>query len=206
MKMLSWLGVTCQKCSPSMIRPQHPKIGIYFFATMFVCCAVFVITFYLAAYKVCEFVVAYDEQRKSAPQSVTVNIEPKQDRVETILWGNNPGNVKGVNWDGQIGTDKRGFAIFKHHVYGLRAMAITLLEYQRKHDIHTIDGLVKRYSRTDHNEYTSFLCSRLKVSKNDRISVASHLPELIKAMITFEYGQQPYPEEDFVLLSVYKNK
>lgn len=118
------------------------------------------------------------------------------------LWGNNPGNVKGSNWEGQTGNDKRGFATFKNHAYGLRAMAITLLEYQYKHGISTVESLVRRYSRSGRAEYTRFLCRRLKLRRTEHFKISERLPELMKAMITMEHGHQPYPDEAFVLLSV----
>lgn len=118
------------------------------------------------------------------------------------LWGNNPGNVKGSNWEGQTGKDRRGFATFKHPAYGLRAMAITLLDYQHKHGISTVESLVRRYSRSGRAEYTRFLCRKLKLRRTEHFKISERLPELMKAMITMEHGHQPYPDEAFVLLSV----
>lgn len=105
----------------------------------------------------------------------------------------NPGNVKkpsNGHWKGTIAYDRRNFAVFEHHVYGIRAMAITLLAYEHKHGIKTVDKLIDRYSKTDRAKYKTYVAKRLGVKVNQKISITKRLPELVDAIITFELSEK----------------
>lgn len=61
---------------------------------------------------------------------------------------NNPGNIeKGQPWQGlsPTQTDPR-FAQFIDPRYGIRAIAVILINYQDKHGIHTIRGAISRWA------------------------------------------------------------
>ena len=58
---------------------------------------------------------------------------------------NNPGNIKGKNWYGQIGVDDYGHAIFSSEVYGIRALTKTLVRYEER-GINTIEKIVSTYA------------------------------------------------------------
>lgn len=113
---------------------------------------------------------------------------------------NNPGNIKGKNWYGQIGTDKQGHAIFSSEVYGIRALAKTLINYEAK-GIDTIEKIVSKYAEGNNKNYIRFLSSYLNVKPNEKLNVGHKLHELVSAIITFECGSNPYPIEYFILLS-----
>lgn len=113
---------------------------------------------------------------------------------------NNPGNIKGKNWYGQIGTDKQGHAIFSSEVYGIRALAKTLVKYESK-GINTVEKIVATYSEGKNKNYIRFLCNYLKVKPNEKLDIRHKLHELVPAIITFECGSNPYPIEYFILLS-----
>lgn len=113
---------------------------------------------------------------------------------------NNPGNIKGKNWYGQIGTDKQGHAIFSSEVYGIRALAKTLINYEAK-GIDTIEKIVSKYAEGNNKNYIRFLSSYLNIKPNEKLNVGHKLHELIPAIITFECGSNPYPIEYFILLS-----
>lgn len=113
---------------------------------------------------------------------------------------NNPGNIKGKNWYGQIGTDKQGHAIFSSEVYGIRALAKTLINYEAK-GIDTIEKIVSKYAEGNNKNYIRFLSSYLNVKPNEKLNIRHKLHELVPAIITFECGSNPYPIEYFILLS-----
>ena len=56
---------------------------------------------------------------------------------------NNPGNIEyGESWRGMAADQKDPrFVTFTEPVYGIRALAKLLLNYQRKHGIRTVDGI-----------------------------------------------------------------
>lgn len=128
---------------------------------------------------------------KQRDQLIEYKNNPKQQKPAiNIGSGNgNPGNVKKPDvghWKGTLGYDSRNFAIFEHHVFGIRAIAITLLAYEHKHGIKTVEKLIERYSKTDRKAYTNYVCKRLGVKPNQKISFTKHLPELVDAICTFE--------------------
>ena len=55
-------------------------------------------------------------------------------------------NVKGKNWQGQVGNDKFGHAVFKSWEYGVRAAAFTLRTYAVKHKLTTLESIVGRFA------------------------------------------------------------
>ena len=95
----------------------------------------------------------------------------------------------GKKWDGQIGVDKFNHVIFSHPSYSVRAGAIVLKNYERKHGIDTIEGLVTRFCESNHAEYISFLCKQLGVKPTQKISLTKCMGKILPAMIKFETGE-----------------
>ena len=113
-------------------------------------------------------------------------------------------NVKTPNgrpdyWNGQCGIDRHGHAVFKSPEWSLRAGAIVLRNYARRHNIHTIRGIVERFSTCNHDEYAAFLAKRLGVGENERIDVVKMMPVLLPAMVKFETGRAVLPEHVAIL-------
>ena len=102
-------------------------------------------------------------------------------------------------WQGQVGRDKHGHAIFKSPEWSLRAGAIVLRNYARRHNIHSVRGIVERFSTCNHDEYAAFLAKRLGVGENDRIDIVKRMPELLPAMVRFESGRSVAPEHIAIL-------
>ena len=101
-------------------------------------------------------------------------------------------NVKAPNdhyWQGQQGRDSHGHAIFKSPEWSLRAGAIVLKNYSKRHGLNTIEGIVKRFSTCNHEEYISFLCRRLGLKPDEPFNVVRRMPELLPAMVRFETGR-----------------
>lgn len=102
-------------------------------------------------------------------------------------------------WQGQIGRDKHGHAIFRSPEWSLRAGAIVLRNYARRHNIHSVRGIVERFSTCNHDEYAAFLAKRLGVGENERIDIVKRMPELLPAMVRFETGASVRPEHVAIL-------
>ena len=96
----------------------------------------------------------------------------------------------GDRWKGQIGEDPFGHAIFESPAWSIRAGAITLRTYERKHGIKTVTDLVHRFAEGNRPAYIKHLCRELGVKPNQKISLTKRLPELLKAMVYFETGQE----------------
>lgn len=113
---------------------------------------------------------------------------------------NNPLNVKrpanGGNWKGQVGTDKFGHAVFASREYGLRAGALVLRTYAREHKVSTVEALVTRFARGNHEGYIRHLCRKLKVRPDEKIDLVKRMPELLRAMVRQESGED-LPEHFF---------
>ena len=117
-------------------------------------------------------------------------------------------NVKSLSngqvWDGQIGTDRFGHAIFEHPAYSIRACAIILRTYEIKHGIKTVKGMVKRYATGNQEAYTKFLCKKLGVNPEQKISLTERLPDLLPAIIHFETGLKVGSEYTGIIEAVMK--
>ena len=142
--------------------------------------------------------------------TVIVNVGKEADSQEkSVLWRNNPGNVKRLSsdtWEGQIGVDKQGHVIFSHKNYGIRAMALTLINFQRKHKLKTLETMIDRYCESNKQEYVTFLSKKLGINPKEEFDVKKVLPEMVMAMTTFETGNKNLvSEEDVILLSLYNN-
>lgn len=96
----------------------------------------------------------------------------------------------GAKWEGQIGVDKFGHVIFEHAAYSVRAGAIILKNYEKKHKINTIEGLINRFCTSNRDEYVKHLCKALGIKKDTKLSLTANLHKLIPAMIQFEMGEK----------------
>lgn len=96
----------------------------------------------------------------------------------------------GQKWEGEIGVDKFGHVIFSDAGYSVRAGAIILKNYERKHKINTVEDLVNRFCQSNRKEYTGHLCRELGVKPDTKISLTKNLHKIIPAMIYFETGEK----------------
>jgi hypothetical protein len=110
---------------------------------------------------------------------------------------NNPGNIEyGDQWQG-MAADQRDprFITFVAPVYGLRALARLLLNYQRRYGIRTVEAMIRRYAPPGENDtkaYGAAVAKACGVAPTDCIDVAARLPDIIPAIVKHENGQQPY--------------
>lgn len=120
---------------------------------------------------------------------------------------NNPGNIRwGDEWKGLVPqaqrTDK-SFCQFIKPEYGIRAMIIILRNYQRKHRLSTISGIINRWAPTNENDTQSYINSVAKatgVDPDQRIDTSDSrfMMKLLQAIIQHENGDQPYSFDVFV--------
>lgn len=122
-----------------------------------------------------------------------------RDKKYGIL-NNNPLNIKaldnGEKWQGQIGVDSFGHAIFDSVKNGVRAARMVLKNYKKRHGIDTVSGIVKRFAEHNHTDYIIYLCVKLDVDPDQHLDFSKVLNDLLVAMARFETGKN-LPKELF---------
>ena len=114
----------------------------------------------------------------------------------------NPGNIELIStttWKGQCKKQTDGrFIQFKKPVWGIRAMAKTLLNYQRLHDRDTLRKIIDRWAPPVENDTSSYVdgvahsMGGIDPDGELNLQFPQTLCSLISAMIQHENGQQPY--------------
>lgn len=120
---------------------------------------------------------------------------------------NNPGNIRwGDEWQGLVPkaqrTDK-SFCQFTTPEYGIRAMIIILRNYQRKHGLNTVTGIIKRWAPPNENNTQAYIDSVAKstgvpADKPVDTTDSRFMMNLLRAIIQHENGSQPYEFATFV--------
>lgn len=119
---------------------------------------------------------------------------------------NNPGNLvkTSIKWKGKIphdqNTDSRYEAFTAPH-WGIRAMTMDIRNDIEKDGTNTIRKLINEYAPRFENPTANYIAHVAKSVGIDPDTVIKkeHYPALIKALIFFENGEQPYGE--FQILS-----
>ena len=112
----------------------------------------------------------------------------------------NPGNIRRSRdrWRGlaPLQLDPE-FCVFEAPVWGIRAMAVILRNYQRRHGLRTVAQIIGRWAPPTENHTSAYvsavakavgLSPRAVVDLKDR----AKLHALIAAIIHHENGMQPY--------------
>ena len=112
----------------------------------------------------------------------------------------NPGNLRHSTdkWLGEVPGDDKAFKTFSDPVYGIRALAKLLLNYERKYGLRTISGIISRWAPSNENDTAAYIDAVARacgVEPFQVIDVAAYLPALVPAIIAHENGQQPYTDE-----------
>lgn len=153
--------------------------------------------------------ILYIPSVESEPAEVTYSpINPHAKAVTLAVKNKNPLNIKklenGDTWEGQIGIDDQGHAIFSSWEHGMRAGAFTLRAYAQNHKVDTIDKLVSRFSEAKGKPfevYVLFLCDHLSIDRNEKIDLIHRMPDVLRAMSRYESGID-LPNELFVSYEV----
>lgn len=113
---------------------------------------------------------------------------------------NNPGNIrKGTSqWQGMSAQQNdAAFVQFDSPVYGIRALAKLLKNYQARYNLNTVEEIISRYAPPNENitgSYVSAVANAIGVGARQPINVTQYLPALVAAITKHENGLQPYPE------------
>lgn len=114
---------------------------------------------------------------------------------------NNPLNIEARpenNWIGKVSNNRGRFEVFTTPIYGIRAAAKLIVNYQDKYGIDTIAKLITRWAPPSDNnptqEYINYVSRKTNIPPNQPITMANHLDQIIPAMIYMENGSQPYTQ------------
>lgn len=122
-------------------------------------------------------------------------------------YNNNPGNLrppKGVTYEGQIGVDDRGFAIFENKDYGQRAL-INDVNHKLENGIDTPSKFVDRFSpagtensEDSRNNYKIHLAEQLGLKSTNDPFPKDSADKIANAVSAFESGTllQPISKEN----------
>jgi hypothetical protein len=115
---------------------------------------------------------------------------------------NNPGNIRrnGDPWQGL--AERQGdveFFTFQTPIYGIRALARTLIAYQDKHGLRTIRQILGRWAppvENNTNAYVRAVATQTGFDADQPLDMHrfDQLKPLIEAIIQHENGQQPYSD------------
>ncbi|ENM5727492.1 structural protein P5 [Vibrio mimicus] len=113
----------------------------------------------------------------------------------------NPLNIeynKANDWEGQTGVEPEGrFARFSAAKYGIRAGAKLISNYMTIHNKQSVIAILERFAPSNENHtanYANFVANKLGVGVSERLTT-KHIPAMVKAMIQFENGLNPYTDD-----------
>lgn len=122
----------------------------------------------------------------------------------------NPGNLRiGQPWIGLATPEamtpdqlkETSFCVFISPIYGFRALALTLLTYQRKYKLRTIFSLISRFAPANENDtraYVAHVSAALNVLQNQPVNLEDFgtLAELCRAIAIHEAGAWLFDTQD----------
>ncbi|ELF3953060.1 structural protein [Salmonella enterica] len=120
---------------------------------------------------------------------------------------NNPGNIRwGDDWQGLVAKPRRtdkAFCQFTTPEYGIRAMIIILRNYQRRHGLNTVTGIINRWAPSSENNTQAYINSVAQATgvapdKPVDTTDSRFMVKLLQAIIRHENGVQPYDFGVFV--------
>ena len=113
------------------------------------------------------------------------------ERTPRGIRNNNPGNLRrnGDPWQGL--AERQGdveFFTFKSAIYGIRALARTLIAYQDKHGLRTIRQIISRWAPPNENNTNAYIRAVAADTGQDADQILDmhrfdHLLPLTKAMV-----------------------
>jgi len=114
----------------------------------------------------------------------------------------NPGNLRRSpdKWQGLAKEqDDAEFFQFQSAVWGIRALARTLITYQDRHGLKDIDGIIRRWAPPTENDTESYIrsvCKKTKIGRHALIDVHRYedLKPLVTAVIAHENRNYAYPD------------
>lgn len=136
------------------------------------------------------------------------------------IQNNNPGNLRFTTtdkWQGLSNQQDGKFFAFQTPVWGIRAMARTLIAYQDKEGCHTVNDFIRRWAPPSDNNPTQAYANNVAAAMGldpggNFIDVHQYdtLAPMVRAMIVQENGVNPYPQaiidQGLVLAGVVQQK
>jgi hypothetical protein len=117
-------------------------------------------------------------------------------------YNNNPGNIKppkGITYEGQIGVDDRGFAIFENKDYGRKAL-VNDIEIKIKNGLNSPEAFINRYAPEgdENNEdarmnYKIHLAEQLGLKNTNENFPKDSAHKIADAIAQFESGNRAEP-------------
>lgn len=120
------------------------------------------------------------------------------------LRNHNPFNLRYVpeiQWDGQIGDDGSGYAVFETDDKGCRAGGKQLKTYASR-GLTSVAQIISTFAPTNENDTAAYIADvsqRLGVDPNEPLDVVAVLPQLGDAIIHHENGVQPFDLGDLAI-------
>lgn len=117
----------------------------------------------------------------------------------------NPLNIEltGDKWRGLSSEQTDGrFAQFETAIWGIRAAAVLIQNYQTKRNLSTINQIISRWApdhENDTNNYANFVSKQTGIPADETRDWTQYdnLRPLLEAMIQMENGLQPYTDAEF---------
>lgn len=137
------------------------------------------------------------------PEEVMANVpEDKLDRIPRGVRNNNPGNIRlsTTEWEGETEGVDDAFETFQSPEMGIRAVQKIVNTYRQKYNLKTVYDIIARWappSENDTDAYANFVAQAVGVRSDEPINTnnVDVATKLVSAIITFENGFNPYPEE-----------
>ncbi len=131
------------------------------------------------------------------------------ERMPRGIRNHNPGNIEqGDDWQGLATSDQmtpfqkreNRFCVFQEPHWGLRALARVLRNYQSKHGLRTVRGMISRWAPPSENPtaaYVEAVSRAMGIGAGQTFDFGERAigPSMIKAIIKHENGQQPYSDD-----------
>jgi hypothetical protein len=156
-------------------------------------------------------IYAWAKFQPSEPEPTNDNPEtlPEQNFLEStgIMTGqktrgernNNPGNIRksAAAWLGKIPGSDSAFETFSSPEYGIRAMKITLRNYQTMHGLRTVKEIISRWAPSTENNtaaYVRNVAAAMGVTPTQQINLNDQgtMAALVSAIIAHENGRNVY--------------
>ncbi|MFU3805840.1 hypothetical protein ACM7G9_08965 [Pseudomonas aeruginosa] len=128
-------------------------------------------------------------------------------RLPRSVRNNNPGNIEhnpANKWVGILSPEKRNadqlaeprFEVFESPVYGFRALAVLMQNYQDRYGLNTVRKIINRWAPPTENAtgaYVSAVAAALGVRGDDVIDVHQYdyMRPLVQAIAEHETGKDP---------------
>jgi hypothetical protein len=113
------------------------------------------------------------------------------------LRNHNPFNLRyyaSIPWNGQLGDDGGGYAVFDTDENGVRAGGHQLNTYASR-GLTSVQQIISTFAPTNENDTAAYIrdvSQRLGVDPNQPLDVYGLLPQLADAIIHHEQGVQPF--------------